>query len=138
MDFLMLIFLFLVSILLTITMTTVFRNRGPWENPMLFFLVLFLTSWTVLMWTRPVETGSGIYPYITVASVALLMALLLAATRTPSWGRESMRTLDEKEVVDVITRPGGRAVRKTPGAWFWGLITTETLLILFAYYIKFF
>jgi hypothetical protein len=138
MDYLMLIFLFLVSVLLTITINVVLRNRGPWENPMLFFLVLFLTSWTLLMWTRPVETGSGIYPYITVASVTLLMALLLAATRTPPRGRESMRTLDEKEVVDVITRPRGRVARNPPGAWFWGLITIETLLILFAYYIKFF
>ncbi len=135
MDFLLLIFLFLVSILLTITITIVLRNRGPWENPVLFFLTLFLTSWTILVWTKPVEMSSGLYPYISVASLALLISILLAATRTTTSGKESMRTINEEKVVGVITQPESRAPQKIPGVWFWGLVTTETVLILFAYYI---
>ena len=138
MDLLMLVIVFLVSVLLTTMITVVFRNRGPWENPMLFFLVLFQTSWTLSLWTQPVETGSGIYPYISAASLTLLISLLLAATRTTTWGQDALQTLDENEVVDVLTRPGKSIPGKKPGGWFWGLIIVETLFILFAYYIKFF
>jgi hypothetical protein len=138
MDYLMLIFLFLVSLLLTLAINLGLRNRGPWGNPMLFFVVLFMTSWTVLLWTRPVAIDSINYPYISVAMLALLIAILLAATRTPTWGRESVRVLDKNKVVDVVTGPGRRSVRKLPGTWFWILLVMETLLILFAYILKFY
>jgi hypothetical protein len=136
MDILLLLFLFLFSILLTITITVIFRNRGPWENPMFFFLVLFMTSWTISLWLGTGPSGKVYYQFITVASLAVLISILLAAARTGILRKEKMRKIKNREVVDVVTKPAGKPPSIIPNSYFWGLIIMETLLILSAYFIN--
>lgn len=136
MDLLLLVFLFLVSLLLTITVTVGFRNRGPWGNPMLYFLVLFMTSWTILTWTGPVETENGPLPYITAGSLAILISILLAAVKINVWEKEKIRKIGDHKVVNV---KAARDVRRImPNGWFRGLLITETSLIMLAYFLKLF
>jgi hypothetical protein len=136
MDILLLLFLILFSILLTVTITVFLRNRGPWENPILFFLVLFMTTWTIYLWMGPDTSAKTYHHYISAASLMVLISLLLAAVRINIRGKEKLRKIKDREVVDVVTEPAGKPPRIAPNTYFWILITVETLLILSAYYAK--
>jgi len=136
MDFKLLILLFLIAILLTIIMTVVLKNMGPWNNPMLFFMVLFMTTWTIFLWVEPIRIENTYYPYITAASLAILISILLAAAKTPTLGLGEMRTIKDRKPVDVIAKPTDKLPRVIPNTYFWILMIIETLLILSAYFTK--
>ena len=137
MDLFLLLYLFFLAVFLTFGFTLIFRNRGPWNNPMLFFLVLFLTSWVIILWLGPVSIRGESHPYLSATLFSVLVALLLAATRITKLEKEKVRRLEDKEVVEVVTKAEYRQNRVIPNVFFWVLITLESLMIIAAYSFKF-
>ena len=69
----------LVGILMTLIFSLGFRRRGPWSNILLFFLVVFLGTWTAGIWIPPVGPPLlGVF-WLSPLMVGLILALLLAA-----------------------------------------------------------
>jgi hypothetical protein len=133
----LLIYLFLLSIFLTLTLSLAFKNRGPWNNPMLFFTVHFLTSWSLLLWSGPVRINQNEQPFVTGTAVALIIAIVLAATKIRQEELERLRTLKDSKVVDVVTQSRPNRSRIIPSRYFWGLLTLESLIIIAAYILRF-
>jgi len=68
-----------IGVLLTVIFTLGFRRRGPWSNVLLFFLVVFLGTWTAGIWIPPVGPPvRGVF-WLSPLMVGLILALLLAA-----------------------------------------------------------
>jgi hypothetical protein len=132
----LLLYLFLLSIILTATFSLALRNRGPWNNPMLFFIVHFLTSWSILLWSGPVYISRHDHPFITGTVVAVIMAIVLAATKIRREELERLRTLKDKKVVNVVTQSRQSRSRILPNSYFWGLLTLESLIIITAYVLR--
>ena len=133
----LLLYLFLLSIFLTFTLTLVLKNRGPWNNPMLFFIIHFLTAWSIVLWSDPVTLHGEPYPFITGTAVSILMALLLAATKTVKGDLEKIRRLEDNQVVEVVTKSRENPARIMPNRYFWGLVLFESLVIIAAYLFKY-
>jgi hypothetical protein len=69
----------LIGVVLTLIFTLGFRRRGPWANVLLFFLVVFLGTWTASIWIPPVGPSLlGVF-WLSPLMVGLILALLLAA-----------------------------------------------------------
>jgi hypothetical protein len=127
------LYLFFISVFLTMTLSVILKNRGPWDNPMLFFLVLFLTSWTILLWFGNVTIRSIEYPFISVTAITILIAVLLAAARTSRATRNKVRRIRDSKQVEVVTRMEDNQRWMFPNFYYWGLILFESLLIIGAY-----
>jgi hypothetical protein len=132
------LYLFFISVFLTMTLSLILKNRGPWDNPMLFFLVLFLTSWTILLWFGNVTIRSIEYPFISVTAITLLIAVLLAAARTSRATRNKVRRIRDSKQVEVVTRMEDNRRWMVPNFYYWGLILFESLLIIGAYSMEYF
>jgi hypothetical protein len=104
---------------------------------MLYFLVLFLTSWSISLWFGQVTIKKISYPFLSVTVITLLIAVLLAAARSKPTTRKKMRKLQDRKVVEVVTRPDESRERTMPNFYYWGLIVFESLLILSAYTLKY-
>lgn len=133
----LLLCIFLISVFLTFTFTMVLKNRGPWNNPMLFFLIHFLTSWSIVLWSDPVILNGKSYPFVTGTAIAFLIAVLLAATRTVKADLEKIRRLKDNQIVEVVTKPKEHQARAIPNRYYWGLVVFESLMIMAAYLLKY-
>ena len=131
----LLLYLFLLSVFLTSVFTFAFKNRGPWNNPMLFFFILFITSWAISLWSGPVFIQHNSYPILTVSAVTLLIALLLSAARTEKREGKKLRKLTDNSVVNVLPQTETNQSRIIPNVYFWILLTIESILIIAAYII---
>lgn len=133
MNITLVLYLFLLSVFLTMTFSVILKNRGPWNNPMLSFLVLFLTSWSISLWFGHVTIHNIEYPFISVTGITLLIAVLLAAAKSPYPTRNKLRRIRDSKQVEVVTKPEDRQRGMVPNFYFWGLIIFESLLIIAAY-----
>lgn len=133
-----LIFLFLNALVFTLLFTMVFGNRGPWNNPMFFFLVLFLTSWTIVLWTGQNIFVNDKLAYLYGSGITAIVALLLAASETPPLepvGGVPSKTRIRK--YQLITKSVGRAFMVRPNVFFWILLAIESCMILVAYFLQY-
>jgi hypothetical protein len=87
MDITNLLFIFLLSLFLTLVFTYLFKVRGPWGRGWAFLMILFLGMWAAAIWLTPV--GPTIYNIYWVPQlfIGLLITLLLAAATPHSGGR---------------------------------------------------
>jgi hypothetical protein len=122
---------------MTFTLTIVFKNRGPWNNPMLFFLIHFLTSWSLVLWSEPFSLDNKPYPVITFTAISILIAVLLAATKTLEGGVEKFRRVKDNHIVQVVTQTKNKQIRLMPNRYFWGLVIFESCLIIAAYLLEY-
>jgi hypothetical protein len=103
---------------------------------MLFFLILFLTSWSVFLWLGPVYIQSKSYPYASVTGLTILISLFLAATKIIKMEKNRIRRIKDKKVMEVVTKSDFRQERILPNAYFWLLVIIESLVIISAYMFK--
>jgi hypothetical protein len=96
-----------------------------------------MTVWSISLWSGIIVVGSRSLPYIYVAIITLLIALILAATRTTSRNHLKMSRQKDKKTVQVRTQAEEGFSRKIPNTYFWILLITESLLILTAYVMKY-
>lgn len=93
----------LIGILLTLVFTLGFRRRGPWSSVLLFFLVVFLGTWTAGVWIPPVGPPLlGVF-WLSPLMVGLILALLLAAAFPTTPRRKSREEIElEPEVPSPV------------------------------------
>jgi hypothetical protein len=103
---------------------------------MLFLLMLFMTSWTIGLWSGPVTIQHKHYPILTVSAISLLIAMLLSASRTITRERQKVRRITDKSLVNVVTQTETNQGRIIPNVAFWILLTIESILIIAAYTIN--
>ena len=108
MDIILTIYIFLIVLFMTLIFSLVLRNIGPWNNPMLFFIVLFLTVWSISLWTGSITEANGSRPYIYITGITLLVAMILAATRTTLQQHPKIRMLRDNKPVKAETQPEDR------------------------------
>jgi hypothetical protein len=109
----------LISLILTVTAVFFLGKRGPWGSIWTFFLVLFLTLWTLSIYIvpiGPVYWGIAWIP-LTIAGL-IVTALLLAAMPHPPVDRGQ----PDKAAVDVKSG--------LPGHFFWALIILFVIAII--------
>jgi hypothetical protein len=74
---------------------------------------------------------------ITETAVAIIIAIVLAATKISREEWERLRTLKENEVVDVVTQSRTNRSRIMPNRYFWGLLMLESIMIITAYILRY-
>ena len=127
------VYLFILALVLTIITTVLFKNKGPWRNPIWFFVILFMTAWSITLWFPPATIGGTSYPYASVTLITLIIMLLLASATAPYADVDKVHRLKDKKVVEVVTNTDSSLVRLIPNAFFWVLVVLEFLLIILAY-----
>jgi hypothetical protein len=131
----LLLFLFLLVVFLTISFTVLLKNRGPWNNPMFFFMTVFMTSWTLSLWLNGVVVKGTPNSYLSVTLIAVLTALMLAGSTVSRKSREKIRRVRDKKLVEVVTRHLDPGERILPNIYYWILLSTESVLIIAGYYL---
>lgn len=127
------LYMFFLAVFLTMTFSVILKNRGPWNNPMLFFLALFLTSWTIPLWFGHVTIRDTTYPFVSVTGISILIAVLLAAAKPPRAFRNKVWRIRDRREVEIVTKPEDQQRLMVPNFYYWGLIIFESLLIIAAY-----
>ena len=89
----------LIGILLTLIFTFGFRRRGPWSSIMLFFLVVFLGTWTAGIWIPPIGPPLWGVFWLSPLMAGLILALLLAAAFPAIPRRRSREEIELKPEV---------------------------------------
>ncbi len=105
-----------------------FRKRGPWDNFLLFFAVVFLGSWAGGIWFSPLGPPLfGVY-WLPFLIVGLVFALLLAAVVSPF----------PQDTTVQLLGPGEKSPEKNKrmvlGVYFWLLIFALVVLIFTRYF----
>jgi hypothetical protein len=125
MDF---VFALVVALILVMIFAVIFKIRPPGFGVAAFFVTVFLASWAGGVWMTPLgPTGWGAY-WLPFLLVGLMVALLLAAVRTPPLEESTV------ELVDRRKRKARRWAAATAlGLFFWLLVGMLLLAIVVRY-----
>jgi hypothetical protein len=105
-----------------------FRRRGPWDNYLLFFAVVFLGSWAGGIWFSPLgPLWGGVY-WLPFLIVGLIFALLLASVASPFPQDTTVQLLGPGEKSPETRK------RMVLGVYFWLLIFALVILIAKRYF----
>jgi len=105
-----------------------FRKRGPWDNFLLFFAVVFLGSWAGGIWFSPLGPPMfGVY-WLPFLIVGLIFALLLASIVSPFPQDTTVQLLGPGEKSPETRK------RMVLGVYFWLLIFALVVLIVTRYF----
>lgn len=115
--------------------------RGPWPGIGWFFLLLFIGTLAIGSWTRPIGPEPWGVPIINFLSVALLLALLVAAL-TPDYRHGHRRiqdrpTASESPPLDASTAQGQReaiGAAAAVGVLFWSFVIFAGILLLLQFF----
>ena len=112
----------LISLILTVTSVFFLGKRGPWGSIWTFFLVLFLTLWTVSIYAAPIGPlywGVAWIP-ITIAGLIITALLISAMPHT--------HDAPDKDI-GVATNATHRLPDRPVGKFFWVLIILFVIAI---------
>lgn len=126
----------LVTILISTLFFYAFNVKGPWNSFWTFFLVVLLCIWIANLWIQPIGPVYYGIGWITLISVGLLVALLLAAVpRAPHQQDHKIRKQEE-------ARPDPESEKKyqdfnrttaTISGIFWVLMLIMLVVIILGY-----
>lgn len=105
-----------------------FRRRGPWDNLLLFFAVVFLGSWAGGIWFSPLGPPWGGVYWLPFLIVGLIFALLLAAVVSPFPQDTTVQLLERGE------KSPEKRKRMVLGVYFWLLVFALVVLIITRYF----
>jgi hypothetical protein len=136
MNIYLILYILLLSVFLTITFSVLLKNKGPWGNPVFFFPVLFLTTWAITLWVKPVIRGDAGHSIVFITFVGILLALLVASSTTKETKKENakLRKLKDSKVVEVTTQPEIKTNKSVPNIYYWVLLSLETIVIITGLY----
>ena len=126
----MFLFHLLFVLVITILMTTIFATGFPkhrTKNVLLgFFIILFFVTWAVGIWIPPIGSPLWGVPWISFLIVGLLFTLLLVALTPPakpprSQNEATKQSEAEKVAVSIFN------------IFFWILIISLSIIIAFYY-----
>jgi hypothetical protein len=108
----------LIALVLTITSVFFLGKRGPWGSIWTFFLVLFLTLWTVSIYVAPIGPVYWGVAWIPVVLAGIIVTALLIAAMPHNEKGYNEREVD---VAGVRNEPD-RSSTHGAGKFFWVLI----------------
>lgn len=115
----------LIALILTISSVFFLGKRGPWGSLWTFFLVLFLTLWTVSIYVAPIGPVYWGIAWIPLVIAGLIIAALLIAAMP------NVDTAYDEPEVDVSgTREKTYAPTRGAGKFFWVLIVLIVIAIV--------
>ncbi len=122
-----------VILILTLILTGIFaagfRRQGFGAVLLLFFLILFLGTWTAGAWIPPFGPYGWGVPWLAYLIFGIILALILAALLPPGCPQRPAR--GAKEEIEV--QPEAETI--TPGdALVWILLTALVIAIVISYF----
>ncbi|ACK72767.1 hypothetical protein PCC7424_4403 [Gloeothece citriformis PCC 7424] len=118
-------FAFTIATVLTLIFSVGLRRTGPWDNVIIFFIVLFLSTWAGGLWIIPLATPLWGGNWLIFLYTGLIIALLLAVT-TPK----------PSSTTEIKTQRNFKAQKKTTSAlkvFFWVWIILLVMAITISY-----
>ena len=123
------ILVLIVSILVSVIFAMGFKSKGPWDNIIPFFIILFLGVWVASVWIKPVGPSvMGVY-WAPILFATLIMTIFLAAA-TPR------RRGSNKQPSSSESREKIRKSKKMINVFFWVLVVLLGILIFIGYAIQ--
>ena len=117
-----------VAALLSLIFAIGFRTRGPWGSILVFFAVIFLSSWAGGLWLPSMGPPLwGVY-WIPFLLAGVIIALVLIATVAPERPKSTVKLVEPGEQATAA----GRA-RSVLGIFFWILIAALVVAIVSRY-----
>jgi hypothetical protein len=120
------LFILCLAFLFTLIFTKGCKRCGPWDNALLFFIVLFLATWGIGRWVTPIgPVLFGFYwlPFLLIAVIISLLLAVMAPSKKPKTAKEA-QDLAYEEV----------AVEKALDMFFWILIIVLLFSIFSGYW----
>ena len=115
----------LIALILTISSVFFLGKRGPWGSIWTFFLVLFLTLWTVSIYVAPIGPVYWGIAWIPLVLAGLIITALLIAAMP------NVDTAYSEPEVDVSgTREKTDESMRGAGKFFWVLIVLFVIAIM--------
>lgn len=105
-----------------------FRKKGPWDNFLLFFAVVFLASWAGGVWFSPLGPPIGNVYWLAFLIVGLIFALLLAAVASPFPSNTTI------QLVEAGEKTPEKKKAMVLGIYFWLMIFALVVLIVTRYF----
>jgi hypothetical protein len=124
-------FLFTIffSALAILLFTTLFRTKGPWNNLVLFFIVIFLSTWAGGIWLYPFGPYLWGITWLPFMLVALFITVLLISVTPPKEGTTV-------ELVDQNKKEAEKKmIKKSVSAFLVVIIIALVVAIIGRYYI---
>lgn len=115
--------IFFITLFITFIFSAGFKYRGPWGALWLFFLIVFLGTWTAQLWLSPIGPTLWEIAWIQLAFVAITFAILLAAA-SPSTNRRKEASPDS---------PANAVAASTISVFFWILLFIFLVAIVGGY-----
>jgi hypothetical protein len=103
MVFLDLIYVLVITLVLTAIFAVGFRRQRTWPVVLVFFVILFLATWAVGVWITPAAAlpGASWVPYLIVGLLfALLLTALIPLSRTLR--SDQTKEAEEKAIAIVV------------------------------------
>jgi hypothetical protein len=89
-------FLIVLAIVLLVgALFVALGGRGPWPGMIWFFLILFVATWALGAWVRPIGPRVWDVPWLSFLIVAVVIALLIAAATPAVRSGRGYRDSDE-------------------------------------------
>ena len=127
-----LLFVFFLTLFLTVAFVLGFRKQRSKSAVGVFFVLLFLTTWAAGVWIVPVGEPWGSVPWKSFLVVGILIAILLAAitpfVKSPRKSESGLSLEEKKEAEKVVDEIIGYNL------FFWVLIVALIGLVI-AYYL---
>jgi hypothetical protein len=138
-------FSFGIALLLSLLFAALIRRQGPRAGFFWFFLLIFLATWAIAIWARPLGPslwGVNWLTFVIAGLIVALLATLNALRRTPDDEPyrpvERQEQLSRDETVDLIEDLGHRKEARqltyvTVSIFFWLLLLLLLVVIVSRY-----
>lgn len=131
MTFLEIIVIFFIALFVAVIFTYIFKNKNPWSF-FLFFLIIFLASWTAQLWIVPIGPSFLGVSWIPILIVGVFFAYILSLKLAKPVN--ARKEIIEKQV-GVETDEDKTSIAF--GAIFWVLLLILTIAIIIGYGIQY-
>ena len=113
----------ITAFLLTLLFSRSFSNKGPFGGLLLFFLIIFLSTWSGQLWVQPVTKPIWGIDWGLLLFTATIFSVMMMALSTPV-------SKDERDSMELVNKKTGIAV----GLFFWILIILLIIAVGSGYY----
>jgi hypothetical protein len=118
-----------IAFLLTLLITGLTKNKGPWNNFWALFLVLGLIIWVASLWITPIGPMWNGIAWADLLVIGILITLLLAATSEAKKHSSEYRTREGE--VDLVAESKKDTTAITLfGVFFWLFVATLVVLLV--------
>lgn len=110
----------MISVLVMFVFSLLFKDRRPAGGPLLFFLVVFLATWSGQLWIQPVGPVYKGISWVPLIFISVFFTLLIMAM--------SPRVVTEQDEIET------EATSFAVGIFFWMVLLLLAASIVIAYY----